>query len=148
MSVSSYVVSFVINDEIEPTTGVHKLLSLLFFSGSLSILRSINDAIGSYRKEKNWIIVCCSVYKGHSTWVDCSRTEIVVEDFLSRAQLRQQVSNWRLSHLVTMNRIIKIVNIDASNINVNSQSLTCVFIILFLFFLIKLSRIIKWCLDI
>ncbi len=44
---SSYVVSFVINDEIEPTAGVHKLLSLLFFSGSLIILRSTNDAIGS-----------------------------------------------------------------------------------------------------
>ncbi len=57
MSVSSYVVSFVINDDIEPTAGVHKLLSLLFFSGSLIILRSINDAIGSLRKEKISIIV-------------------------------------------------------------------------------------------
>lgn len=47
MGVSSYVVSFVINDDIEPTAGVHKLLSLLFFSGSLITLRSINDAIGS-----------------------------------------------------------------------------------------------------
>jgi hypothetical protein len=47
MDVSSYVVSFVINEEIEPTAGVHKLLSLLFFSGSLIILRSANDAIGS-----------------------------------------------------------------------------------------------------
>jgi len=47
MNVSSYVVSFVINEDIEPTAGVHKLLSLLFFSGSLIILRSINDAIGS-----------------------------------------------------------------------------------------------------
>ncbi len=47
MSVSSYVMLFVINDEIEPTAGVHKLLSLLFFSGSLIILRSINDGIDS-----------------------------------------------------------------------------------------------------
>ena len=47
MGRSSYVVSLVINDEIEPTAGVHKLLSWLFFSGSLIAFRSINDAIGS-----------------------------------------------------------------------------------------------------
>lgn len=40
MDVSSYVVSFVINDEEEPTAGVHKLLSWLFFSASLITPRS------------------------------------------------------------------------------------------------------------
>lgn len=47
MGVSSYVVSFVINDEKEPTAGVHKLLSWLFFTASLITLRSRNDALGS-----------------------------------------------------------------------------------------------------
>jgi hypothetical protein len=47
MGVSSYVVSLVINDEIEPTAGVHKLLSRVFFSGSLIAHRSINDVVGA-----------------------------------------------------------------------------------------------------
>lgn len=51
ISVSSNVVSFVINDDIEPAAGVHKLLSCVGFSGSLMTLRSIKDAVGSWRQK-------------------------------------------------------------------------------------------------
>lgn len=47
MSVSSYAVSLVINDEKEPMAGIHKLLSWLVFSGSLITQRSTEDALGS-----------------------------------------------------------------------------------------------------
>lgn len=56
MGASSYVVSFVTNDEIEPTAGDHRLLSLLFFSDSLIVARSINDAMGSFREEKRQLV--------------------------------------------------------------------------------------------
>ena len=51
MSGSSYVVPFVTNDGIEPATEVHELLSLLFFSDSLIVLRLIKGAIGLYGKQ-------------------------------------------------------------------------------------------------
>lgn len=52
IGISSYVVFVVINDDIEPAAGVQRLFSRGVFEGSLIGLRSIKDAIGSYRENE------------------------------------------------------------------------------------------------
>lgn len=55
--------------------------------------------------------------------------EVLLEIIRFRRQWRQQVTRWKFNHLLTMNKIMTIVKMDADKINVNSQSVTDVFII-------------------
>ncbi len=138
MGVLSNVVSFVTNEEIEPTAGVHKLLLVLFFSDPSIVLRSIKDAVDSWKKRKD-LYNCFFLFRLEiiCTWVVCSLTETVVEVFLFRIQLEQLANKWKFNHFPTMNKTSKIVNTDTSKMIVNSLSVTCACIILLTGFLVN-----------
>ena len=66
ISVSSNVVSFVVNDDVEPIAAVQILLSCMVCSGSLIILRSIKDDASSWicSRKMNYsdFVITCEIY--------------------------------------------------------------------------------------